>query len=133
VATFLQILGEAEVPPEQLEARFQEIAERHVEQDARLRALDSDDPEVAALRHHAADAHTRGEYDAADALLAEADAADARAISAHQALLEAERAADMIRGRPLLPASNAPVGMAEGWESRQRSRAPARRYVDQAA
>jgi choline dehydrogenase len=45
----------------------------------------------------------------------------------------AERAADMIRGRPLLPSSNVPVGLAEGWDKRQRPRAPVRSYVDQAA
>ena len=44
----------------------------------------------------------------------------------------AERAADMIRGRPLLPSSNALVGLAEGWNSRQRSHTPVRAYVDRA-
>ena len=48
-------------------------------------------------------------------------------------IMLAERAADMIRGRPLLPASNAPVGLAEGWESRQRPRAPRRPFAEQAA
>ena len=42
-------------------------------------------------------------------------------------IMLAERAADMIRGRPLLPASNAEVGLAEGWETRQRTGTPARR------
>jgi choline dehydrogenase len=48
-------------------------------------------------------------------------------------IMLAERAADMIRGRPLLPASNAPVGFAEGWEKRQRPRAPVRSFGEQAA
>ena len=32
-------------------------------------------------------------------------------------IMLAERAADMIRGHPLLPSSNAPAGLAEGWEN----------------
>ena len=48
-------------------------------------------------------------------------------------IMLAERAADMIRGRPLLAASNAPVGLAEGGGNRQRPRAPARSLVDLAA
>ena len=48
-------------------------------------------------------------------------------------IMLAERAADMIRGRPLLAASNAPVGLAEGGGIRQRPRAPARSLVDRAA
>ena len=48
-------------------------------------------------------------------------------------IMLAERAADMIRGRPLLAASNAPVGLAEGGGNRQRPRAPARSLIDQAA
>lgn len=41
-------------------------------------------------------------------------------------IMLAERAADLLRGRPLLPASNAPVGLAEGWQSRQRPGLPLR-------
>jgi choline dehydrogenase len=48
-------------------------------------------------------------------------------------IMLAERAADMIRGRPLLAASNAPVGLAEGGGNRQRPRAPARSLADLAA
>lgn len=42
-------------------------------------------------------------------------------------IMLAERAADLLRGRPLLPASNAPVGLAEGWQTRQRPGTPLRR------
>ncbi|HMQ92396.1 GMC oxidoreductase [Amaricoccus sp.] len=42
-------------------------------------------------------------------------------------IMLAERAADMIRGSPFLPASNAPVGLAEGWDERQRPGSPIRR------
>jgi choline dehydrogenase len=48
-------------------------------------------------------------------------------------IMLAERAADLIRNRPLLPASNAPVGLAEGWTSRQRPRPPLRPLVEHAA
>jgi choline dehydrogenase len=48
-------------------------------------------------------------------------------------IMLAERAADMIRGRPLLAASNAPVGLAEGGGNRQRPRAPARSLAELAA
>ena len=48
-------------------------------------------------------------------------------------IMLAERAADMIRNRTLLPPSNAPVGLAEGWESRQRPRPPLRPLVEHAA
>jgi choline dehydrogenase len=48
-------------------------------------------------------------------------------------IMLAERAADMIRGRPLLPASNAPVGLAEGSGSRQRPGAPERSLLGRVA
>jgi choline dehydrogenase len=41
-------------------------------------------------------------------------------------IMLAERAADIVRGRPLLPPSNAPVGVAPGTGHSQRSRAPTR-------
>jgi choline dehydrogenase len=41
-------------------------------------------------------------------------------------IMLAERAADIVRGRPLLPPSNAPVGVAPGTGHSQRSRAPIR-------
>ncbi|WP_095147869.1 choline dehydrogenase [Pseudomonas sp. Irchel s3a18] len=41
-------------------------------------------------------------------------------------IMLAERASDLIRGRQTLPASDAPVGLADAWETRQRTSAPAR-------
>lgn len=41
-------------------------------------------------------------------------------------IMLAERASDMILGKPLLPASNAEVGLAEGWQTRQRTGTPLR-------
>jgi choline dehydrogenase len=41
-------------------------------------------------------------------------------------IMVAERASDMVRGRPLLPASNAEIGIATGTGATQRSRSPTR-------
>lgn len=41
-------------------------------------------------------------------------------------IMLAERASDIVRGKPLLPPSNAPVGVAPGVGNTQRSRAPLR-------
>ncbi|WP_428644121.1 GMC oxidoreductase [Roseibium sp.] len=41
-------------------------------------------------------------------------------------IMLAERAADMVRGKPLLPPSNAPVGAAPGFSKTQRSGTPVR-------
>ncbi|EXF91192.1 choline dehydrogenase [Pseudomonas fluorescens HK44] len=41
-------------------------------------------------------------------------------------IMLAERASDLVRGRNMLPASDAVVGLAKDWETRQRTKAPAR-------
>ncbi|MCU1748653.1 choline dehydrogenase [Pseudomonas sp. 6D_7.1_Bac1] len=41
-------------------------------------------------------------------------------------IMLAERASDLVRGRSMLPASDAAVGLAKDWETRQRSMAPGR-------
>jgi choline dehydrogenase len=41
-------------------------------------------------------------------------------------IMLAERASDLVRGKPMLAPSDAPVGLAEDWETRQRSHAPQR-------
>jgi choline dehydrogenase len=41
-------------------------------------------------------------------------------------IMLAERASDLLRAVPMLPASDADVGLAEGWETRQRTHAPTR-------
>jgi choline dehydrogenase len=38
----------------------------------------------------------------------------------------AERASDLVRGRNMLPASDAPVGLVQDWENSQRSTLPGR-------
>ena len=40
---------------------------------------------------------------------------------------EAERAADLVKGGPMLEPSHADVGLAEGWETRQRTHQPRRK------
>lgn len=41
-------------------------------------------------------------------------------------IMLAERASDLVRGKSMLPPSDAAVGLAEGWETRQRTREPKR-------
>jgi choline dehydrogenase len=41
-------------------------------------------------------------------------------------IMLAERASDLLRGRGMLPASEAEVGLAENWQTQQRTKAPAR-------
>ena len=42
-------------------------------------------------------------------------------------IMLAERASDLVRGTPMLPPSEARVGLAEGGESKQRTHAPKRK------
>ena len=44
-------------------------------------------------------------------------------------IMLAERAADLVRGRQPLPSAEVPVGLAEGWQSRQRTKAPMRKVT----
>ncbi|WP_024301628.1 choline dehydrogenase [Pseudogulbenkiania sp. MAI-1] len=44
-------------------------------------------------------------------------------------IMLAERAADLVRGRQPLPPAEVPVGLAEGWQSRQRTKAPLRKVA----
>ena len=44
-------------------------------------------------------------------------------------IMVAERASDLVRGRPTLVDSDVPVGLVEGWETAQRSAAPVRRVA----
>ncbi len=88
VANMLRILGEQAVPPEQLDAKLGEIAERHKELTQRLRALSNDDPGVVALRNKAAESLETGDYDRADDFLSQAEALDERAIAEQQDSLD---------------------------------------------
>jgi len=76
LAAFFRILGERNLPPEQLGARLETIAASYVEIQTRLRALSNDDPEVAALRREAAGLIEAGDFDAARAKLVEASERD---------------------------------------------------------
>ena len=70
---FFHILNEKKVPDEMLAETLMTIAERHKALLAQVRALQSDDPEVRALRDQAAAAITAGRYDDADTALARAE------------------------------------------------------------
>ncbi len=65
VAAILAVLGEEEVPLERLADTFAQLAEEHLELKHRLRTLESDDPEVQALREQAAAALDEGAHDLA--------------------------------------------------------------------
>lgn len=69
IARFFEILGEQNVETERLADTFARIAEEHLQLRARLRAFQSDDPEVAALRGEAAEALEGADHDQAKALL----------------------------------------------------------------
>jgi len=86
VETMLTILKEQEVPPEQLEAKLKEIAERHNELTEKLHALSksNDEPEITKRREQAADAIEQGDYDKAAELLEEAVGIDRQAIDEQQ-------------------------------------------------
>lgn len=71
-ASFLKILGENQVPTEQLHTKLREIAARHLELVAQLRAMTSRDPQIGKLRKQAADALDAGDYEAAEQLLKDA-------------------------------------------------------------
>ena len=65
IARFFEILGEERVDSEKLADTFARIAEDHLRLRERLRAFESDDPEVQALREQAAEALERADHDAA--------------------------------------------------------------------
>ncbi len=90
VDSMMAILKEQEVPPEQLEAKLKEFAERHLELTEKLHQLSrsNDEPEVAKRREQAAAAIEQGEYDRAGALLAEAVVIDRGAIDEQQEALD---------------------------------------------
>ncbi|MGE4553356.1 MAG: tetratricopeptide repeat protein [Desulfovibrionaceae bacterium] len=91
VAGMLRTLGESNVPLESLPQKLGEIADRHLELERQLRALNSGDPEVDRLRAEAAQALERGEYDRVDALLAQALAIDTDALGKQKKVLDARQ------------------------------------------
>ncbi len=90
VETMLGILKEQQVPPEQLEAKLKEIAERHLELTEKLHSLSNsnDEPEITQRREQAAEAIEQGDYDKAADLLEEAVGIDRQAIDEQQDALD---------------------------------------------
>ncbi|MEM6742471.1 MAG: hypothetical protein AAF676_01885 [Pseudomonadota bacterium] len=114
VAALLRVLGEADVPPDALVARFEQIARRYVAMLERLEALTPVDAEAAARVAEARAAMAASEFARADALLTEAEeielaaaeeaerlaqealaAAEARRAAAAQARAERGRLAEL--------------------------------------
>src|SRR5438874_262934 len=75
-----EILGEINIPPERLAAKLIEIAERFKELQANAAAQPGDDPKIAALRADSQKAIDAGELAKADALLADVEAEQGRAL-----------------------------------------------------
>jgi tetratricopeptide (TPR) repeat protein len=69
---FVTILGDQQVPIEQLPERLAEIAARHKELLARVERTASNDPRVQTLKEEAKAAIEAGKYDGAERLLNEA-------------------------------------------------------------
>src|SRR3954470_6669006 len=73
VRTALDILGEANIPPERLPAKLVEIAERFKALQATAAAQPGDDPKITALKAEAQTAISVGDFAKADQLLAEVE------------------------------------------------------------
>ena len=80
VRAALAILGENDIPPERLAAKLVEIAERFKDLQATASAQLGDDPKIAALKADAQKAIEVGELARADALLADAETEQRRAL-----------------------------------------------------
>jgi hypothetical protein len=76
----LGILGENDIPPERLAAKLVEIAERFRDLQATASAQPGDDPKIAALKTDAQKAIEAGELTKADALLADVETEQRRAL-----------------------------------------------------
>ena len=80
VRAALAILGENDIPPERLAAKLVEIAERFKDLQATASAQPGDDPKIAALKADAQKAIAVGELARADALFADAETEQRRAL-----------------------------------------------------
>jgi len=80
VRAALGILGENDIPPERLAAKLTEIAERFKNLQATASAQPGDDPKIAALKTDAQKAIEAGELAKADALLADVETEQRRAL-----------------------------------------------------
>ncbi|WP_327650869.1 tetratricopeptide repeat protein [Aurantimonas sp. C2-3-R2] len=95
VTNFFRILGREKVAPDRLLEKLAEIAERHVEQIARLRALDPDDPATRTLLEDATRAIEEGRLTDADLILERAEETELAAARAARSLArQADRAAE---------------------------------------
>jgi tetratricopeptide (TPR) repeat protein len=80
VRAALGILGENDIPLERLAAKLVEIAERFKDLQATASAQPGDDPKIAALKTEAQKAIDAGELAKADALLADVETEQSRAL-----------------------------------------------------
>src|SRR5262245_52127428 len=80
VRAALGILGENDIPPERLAGKLVEIAERFKDLQATASAQPGDDPKIAALKTDAQKAIDAGDLVKADALLADAETEQRRAL-----------------------------------------------------
>lgn len=80
VRAALDILGEANIPPERLAAKLVEIAERYKALAASASTQAGDDPNTTALKAEAQRAIDDGQLDKADALLAQVETEQRRAL-----------------------------------------------------
>ena len=80
VRAALGILGENDIPPERLAAKLVEIAERFKDLQATASAQPGEDPKIAALKIDAQKAIETGELAKADALLADVETEQRRAL-----------------------------------------------------
>jgi len=80
VRAALGILGENDIPPERLAAKLVEIAERFKDLQATASAQPGDDPKIAALKADAQKAVDAGELTKADAVLADVETEQRRAL-----------------------------------------------------
>jgi hypothetical protein len=88
---FFQIIGEAQVPPEQQPARLAEIAEQYRQLRAQVAALPGDAPEVARLKDAARAALDAGRLQKADDLLVQVEVAQDAVLERRQREIERQQ------------------------------------------
>ena len=81
---FLEILGERQVPIEDLDAKLREIAGQHMTLLKQVETLSGEDPQIASIKKEAVAAIGAGDYARAQALLEQAF--DADLVAARKAL-----------------------------------------------
>ena len=82
--SFFEILGQKQVPPEDLDSTLRKIAERYQTLDQKLATFTSDDPVIQALKNEAREALEQGDFDRAERLLNQASDKDVQAAKAMQ-------------------------------------------------